>query len=59
MPFGGPDWLASTSEPALEPELPVCDPHHRFWRCRTERIPYQWYLPHEPAADIHRVHLDL
>ena len=28
MPFGGNDWLALTQEPALEPELPICDAHH-------------------------------
>ena len=39
MPFGGPDWLALTTEPTLEPELPICDPHHHFWDFRTERIP--------------------
>jgi L-fuconolactonase len=41
MPFGGHDWLALTTEPTLEPELPICDPYHDFWECRTERIPYQ------------------
>ncbi|SVD53049.1 uncharacterized protein METZ01_LOCUS405903, partial [marine metagenome] len=30
---GGPrqDWLALTAEPALEPELPIIDPHHHLW----------------------------
>jgi L-fuconolactonase len=56
MPFGGPDWLALTPEPTLEPELPICDPHHHFWDFRTERIPYQRYLLHELAADIHSGH---
>ena len=28
MPFGGNDWLALTPEPTLEPEIPICDPHH-------------------------------
>ncbi len=26
-----PDWLALTNEPALEPELPIIDPHHHLW----------------------------
>ena len=52
MPFGGNDWLALTEEPALEPALPICDPHHHFWDHRTARIPYQRYLLHELAADI-------
>jgi L-fuconolactonase len=56
MPFGGPDWLALTPEPTLEPELPICDPHHHFWDLRTERLPYQRYLLHELAADIHSGH---
>jgi len=24
------DWLALTVEAALEPELPICDPHHHL-----------------------------
>src|SRR5688572_21442080 len=51
MPFGGNDWLAFTSEPALEPELPICDPHHHFWDRRSARIPYQRYLLDELVAD--------
>ena len=56
MPFGGNDWLALSPEPTLEPELPICDPHHHFWDFRTTRIPYQRYLLHELAADIHSGH---
>jgi L-fuconolactonase len=56
MPFGGLDWLALTPEPALEPELPICDPHHHFWDFRTERLPYQRYLLHELVADIQSGH---
>ena len=26
-----PDWLSLTDEPALEPELPIIDPHHHLW----------------------------
>lgn len=52
MPFGGSDWLALTSEPALEPEMLICDPHHHFWDFRTARIPYQRYLLHELADDL-------
>jgi predicted TIM-barrel fold metal-dependent hydrolase len=40
----------------LESELPICDPHHHFWDFRTERIPYQQYLLHELAADMHSGH---
>jgi predicted TIM-barrel fold metal-dependent hydrolase len=56
MPFGSNDWLALTQEPALEPELPICDPHHHFWDFRPERVPYQRYLLHELAADINSGH---
>ena len=56
MPFGGNDWLALTQEPTLEPEIPICDPHHHFWDFRTERLPYQRYLLHELAADINSGH---
>lgn len=56
MPYGGNDWLALTDEATLEPELPICDPHHHFWDFRTARIPYQRYLLHELIADISRGH---
>ena len=51
MPFGGNDWLALTSESPLEPELPICDPHHHFWDRRLARIPYQRYQLDELLAD--------
>jgi len=56
VPFGGNDWLALTEEPALEPELPICDPHHHFWDYRLARIPYQRYLLHELVADLDSGH---
>jgi predicted TIM-barrel fold metal-dependent hydrolase len=52
MPYGGNDWLALTQEPTVEPEIPICDPHHHFWDLRPERIPYQRYLLHELLADV-------
>ncbi|MGH8295201.1 MAG: amidohydrolase family protein [Steroidobacteraceae bacterium] len=52
MPYGGNDWLALTQEPILEPELPICDPHHHFWDLRLARIPYQRYLLPELIADV-------
>ena len=54
MPYGGNDWLALAPEATLEPEMPICDPHHHFWDFRTDRIPYHRYLLHELAADINR-----
>ena len=56
MPWGDNDWLALTPEPALEPDIPICDPHHHFWDFRTARIPYQRYLLHELAGDINSGH---
>jgi len=56
MPFGDNDWLALTQEETLEPEIPICDPHHHFWDFRTARIPYQRYLLHELADDINSGH---
>ncbi|HZN23111.1 MAG TPA: amidohydrolase family protein [Burkholderiales bacterium] len=56
MPFGSNDWLALTSETPLEPELPICDPHHHFWDRRLVRIPYQRYLLDELVADIETGH---
>ncbi|MBD3646731.1 MAG: amidohydrolase, partial [Pseudomonadales bacterium] len=26
-----PDWLSRVDEAVLEPELPICDPHHHLW----------------------------
>src|SRR5262245_50022484 len=56
MPFGSNDWLALTSESPLEPELPICDPHHHFWDRRLERVPYQRYLLDELNVDIYCGH---
>lgn len=30
-------WLAQVQEEALEPDLPICDPHHHFWDRDGER----------------------
>ena len=56
MPFGGDDWLALNPEPTLEPDIPICDPHHHFWDLRPGSIPYQRYLLHELNADIYSGH---
>ena len=56
MPYGGNDWLALTPETTLEPEMPICDPHHHFWDFRVDRIPYQRYLLHELAVDVNSGH---
>jgi L-fuconolactonase len=42
-----PDWLNRLTEPVLEPELPIVDPHHHLWT-RDGNI----YLLPELLADI-------
>ena len=56
MPIGGKDWLALTPEPTLEPELPICDPHHHLWEFRPEPMHYQRYLLPDLAEDLHSGH---
>jgi len=46
-------WLTLTTEEAIEPDLPICDPHHHIWDYPGSR-----YLVDEFVADIgagHRV----
>jgi predicted TIM-barrel fold metal-dependent hydrolase len=45
-------WLARTVETAIEPDVPVCDPHHHVWI-----FPDSHYLVDELLADLagHRV----
>jgi predicted TIM-barrel fold metal-dependent hydrolase len=50
--IGGPDWLQLTPESALEPTLPICDPHHHIWAERHEPPAYRRYLLPDLAADI-------
>lgn len=40
------EWLTSTREEILEPDLPIVDPHHHFWDFPTHR-----YLLDELLAD--------
>jgi len=56
MPIGGHDWLALTPEPTLEPDLPICDPHHHLWEFRPEPVHYQRYLLPDLAEDLHSGH---
>jgi len=50
--IGGSAWLRLTPETALEPALPICDPHHHIWAQRHEPAAYQRYLLPDLAADI-------
>jgi L-fuconolactonase len=50
------DWLALTVEEPLEPDLPICDPHHHLWDQPNRRVPR--YLLDEVLEDVsggHRV----
>ena len=40
------NWLSQVQEPILEPELPICDPHHHLWD-----LPDNRYLLDELLAD--------
>jgi L-fuconolactonase len=45
-------WIALGEEVALEPDLPICDPHHHLWDYPGSR-----YMLDELLADVadHRV----
>jgi L-fuconolactonase len=45
------EWVAKVSEPALEPELPIVDPHHHLWQ-RTDND----YMFHDLLADTQTGH---
>lgn len=45
------EWLNNTKEEIIEPELPICDPHHHFWDKRFERE-FPKYQLDELIADI-------
>jgi L-fuconolactonase len=49
-----PEWLAKTIETALEPELPIVDPHHHLW----DMDPATWgrYLADDLEADLSTGH---
>ena len=37
-------WLATTVETPLEPERPICDPHHHLWEFRHQRAAHRYLL---------------
>jgi len=49
------DWLAQTVEAALEPDLPICDPHHHLWEFRADQ-PEPRYLLDDLLADTNSGH---
>src|SRR5438067_8197097 len=42
-PAAGQDWVALTQEAALEPQLPIIDPHHHLWD-DPDRMPRRYLL---------------
>ena len=49
------DWLELTVEETLEPDLPICDPHHHLWEFKTERTQPR-YLLDEMLEDLNAGH---
>jgi len=51
------DWLALTVEEPIEPDLPICDPHHHLWDGESGRVAPR-YLLDEILEDVgggHRI----
>jgi predicted TIM-barrel fold metal-dependent hydrolase len=48
-------WLQQVQEPALEPDLPICDPHHHLWDGVTARVQPR-YLMDEICDDVYGGH---
>ena len=44
-------WIGSVHEAALEPDLPICDPHHHLWDSRRGAVQPR-YLLDEMLADL-------
>lgn len=51
LPTPNPAWLAKHHEDVLEPELPIIDPHHHFWKIGD----FAYWLP-DYEADIRSGH---
>lgn len=49
------DWLCSTQEETIDPNLRICDPHHHLWDHRRERVQPR-YLIDEILEDINSGH---
>ena len=48
-------WLALSQEETLDPELPICDPHHHLWEFRKDRV-VECYLLDDILADLDSGH---
>jgi predicted TIM-barrel fold metal-dependent hydrolase len=49
-------WLALTPEDPLEPDLPICDPHHHLWDLRTANEVAPRYLLDDILQDLNSGH---
>ena len=49
------DWLAQVHEEALEPDLPICDPHHHLWVDRADQVDLRYVLD-DMLADTNSGH---
>lgn len=48
-------WLDLVQEETLEPELPICDPHHHLWDQRPDRVEPR-YMMDEILVDLNSGH---
>lgn len=48
-------WLNQVNEPILDPDLPICDPHHHLWDHRAGTVEPR-YLLDEILADLNSGH---
>jgi predicted TIM-barrel fold metal-dependent hydrolase len=55
VPSTNHDWLALTQEEPLDPQLPICDPHHHLWDKRPRQVAER-YLLDEILDDISAGH---
>ena len=55
IPSRNHDWLALTTEDALDPALPICDPHHHLWDQQPGRVAPR-YLLDEILDDVRAGH---
>ena len=49
------EWLDQVQEDILDPEQPICDPHHHLWDFRFERVEPRYFLS-EVLADVSSGH---
>ena len=54
-PATNQEWLDLVVEEALEPNLPIIDPHHHLWDFKHERVNPRYFLD-EMLIDINAGH---